>query len=63
VKSTPTKTLVKPRRIAQHPDRTDAEEIVRRIAAFVFAVLLALPAAAHETYPGRPITMVGIQAE
>lgn len=50
--------LVKPHRIAQHPGQTEAEEIVRRIAAFVFAVLLALPAAAQEVYPSRPITIV-----
>lgn len=54
--------LVKRHRIAQHPGRTEAEEIVRRIAAFVFAVLLALPALpgarAQEVYPSRPITIV-----
>ena len=31
---------------------------MRRIAAFVFAVLLALPAAAQEPWPSRPITIV-----
>jgi len=31
---------------------------VRRIAAFVFAVLLALPVAAQEAWPSRPITIV-----
>ena len=55
-------TLVKRHRIAQHPGRTEAEEIVRRIAAFVFAVLLALPALpgarAQDVYPSRPITIV-----
>jgi tripartite-type tricarboxylate transporter receptor subunit TctC len=31
---------------------------VRRIAAFVFAILLALPVAAQDVYPSRPITIV-----
>ena len=31
---------------------------MRRIAAFVFAVLLALPVAAQEVYPSRPITII-----
>ncbi len=45
--------LVKSHRIAQHHDQTEAEKIVRRIAAFVFAVLPALPVAAQGTYPNR----------
>ena len=31
---------------------------MRRIAAVVFAVLLALPAAAQEVWPSRPITLI-----
>jgi len=31
---------------------------MRRIAAWLFAVLLALPAAAQEPYPSHPITLV-----
>ena len=31
---------------------------MRRIAAVVFAVLLALPAAAQEPWPSRPITLI-----
>ena len=31
---------------------------MRRIAAVVFAVLLALPAMAQEVWPSRPITLI-----
>ena len=31
---------------------------MRRIAALVFAVLLALPAAAQDVYPSQPITLI-----
>jgi tripartite-type tricarboxylate transporter receptor subunit TctC len=34
------------------------EELMRRIAAFLFAVLLALPVSAQETYPNRAVTII-----
>ncbi len=57
-KSTPAETLVKPRQLPSIGGKTETEEIVRRIAAVVFAVLIALPAAAQEVRPSRPITVI-----
>src|SRR5262245_24752567 len=50
--------LVKPRRLDQHCRHKDREGQVRRIAAFVFALLFALPAMAEDAYPSRPITVI-----
>jgi tripartite-type tricarboxylate transporter receptor subunit TctC len=50
--------LVKPRRFAQHRRQQEREEIVRRIAAFAFAILFGLPAMAQDLYPSRPITLI-----
>jgi tripartite-type tricarboxylate transporter receptor subunit TctC len=50
--------LVKSRGFAQHQGNEEGKETMRRIAAFLFAILLGLPALAQEPYPSHAISLI-----